>query len=85
MPEEINETTLENGQDIKCCVKYKYLGVEITNEGTLDTAIKERNLLEKKAITVLNGVLWDRNINSSNKRLIYNAIIKSVITYSCEI
>ena len=53
-------------------MKYKYVGVEITNGGMLDTAIKERNLLRKKTITVLNGLLWDRNINSSNKRLIHH-------------
>ena len=67
------------------CVKYKYLEVEITNEGTLDIAIKEQNQLGKKVITILSRILWDRNINSSNKRLIYNTIIKSVITYSYEI
>ena len=64
------EETLENGQEIKCCAKLKYPGVEITNEGTLGTAIKERKLQGKKAITVLNEILWDRNINSSNKRLV---------------
>ena len=46
---------LESRQEIKCCAKYKYLGVEITNEGMLDTAIKERNLLGKNNITVPNG------------------------------
>ena len=64
--EDKNEA-LENGQEIKFCVTYKHLGVEITNEGTLDTAIKERNLLENKVVTVLNGTLWDRNIDSNNK------------------
>ena len=38
---------IENGQDITCCAKYIYLGVDITNEGTLDTSIKELNLLGK--------------------------------------
>ena len=57
---------------MKRCAKYKYLGEEITNEGTWETATKERNLLEKKLITVLNG---KRNMHS---------VIKSIITYSCE-
>ena len=48
---------LENGHEIKCCAKYKYLGVETTNEGTLDTAMKERNLSREKVIAVLNGML----------------------------
>ena len=54
---EQRKLTLENGQEIKCYIKHKFLGVEITNEGTLDTAIKERNLPGKKAITTLNGML----------------------------
>ena len=62
---EQQNLTLKNGQEIKCCTKYKYLGVEVTNRGTLDTAIKERNPLEKKLITVLKGIPWDRNINNS--------------------
>ena len=61
----------------------KYLWVQITNEGTLDTTIKEWSLLGKKT-TVPNRTLWDRNINN-NKRLIYNITIKIIITYSCEI
>ena len=82
---EKSNLTLESGQEIKCCAKYKYLGVDITNKGTLYTTIKERNLLGKKTITVPDGILWDRNINSSNKKLTYNIIMKSIITYSCEI
>ena len=35
--------------------------IQITNERTLDTIIKERKLLGKKATTVLNGILWNRN------------------------
>ena len=61
-------TKLENEQEIKFCAIYKHLGVEITNERTLDTAIKEQNLLGKKAITVLKGILWDRNILGWGKR-----------------
>ena len=45
---EQRNLTLENWQEINCCAKYEYLGMEITNEGTLDIAIKKQNLLGKK-------------------------------------
>ena len=82
---EQQDLILEEGKKIKCCTKYKYLGMQITNDGLLDTAIKERNQLGRNAITVLNGILWDRSINNKNKTLIYNTIIKSITTYSCEV
>ena len=63
---EQRNLTLEIGQEIKCCVKYKYSGVDITNQETLDTAIKQRNLLEK-VLPVLNGILWDRNKQQQQK------------------
>lgn len=40
---------LVNGQRIKNCQTYKYLGVNITNDGTLVDAIKNRNIQGRKA------------------------------------
>ena len=53
---EQRNLTLENGQEIKCCAKYKYSIVEITNGKTLDAAIEERNLLGRKLITIQNEI-----------------------------
>lgn len=33
----------------------------------------------------MNGILWDKNISKNNKKLIYNTIIKSIVTYSSEV
>lgn len=38
-----------------------------------------------RAIALLNGVLWDRNINNHNKKQIYDTIVKSITTYGCEV
>lgn len=76
---------LENGQHIKQCEKYKYLGITLTNNGSLDDAIRERNTQGRKAITLLNGILWDKNISRENKIRIYNTIVKAIITYSSEV
>lgn len=55
---EQHNLILRNGQLIKCCKKYKYLEMEITNEGTSDegAAIKERNLQGRKTIILLNKI-----------------------------
>ncbi|XP_060522514.1 uncharacterized protein LOC132699683 [Cylas formicarius] len=58
---------LEDGQAIKSCETYKYLGMYIASTGTLDYAIKERNNQGRKAITMLNTFLWDQKITRRNK------------------
>lgn len=79
------DMTLEDGRTLKSCSKYKYLGLSMTNDGTLDEAIKERNVHGRKAIRMLNTVLWDQNISKENKHRIYNAIVKSIVTYGSEV
>ena len=54
----------------------------INKDGNIDGAIEERNNQGKKAITLLNSILWDRNISITNKHAIYNTIVKSIATYS---
>ena len=76
---------LEDGRYINGCEEYKYLGVWLTQDGKFDRAIRERNLQGRKAIAMLNGVLWDQRISKENKRRIYNAIVKSIITYGSEV
>lgn len=76
---------VEENQEIKLCEDYKYLGVKITQDGKLDAAIKERNIQGRKGISLLNSVLWDKNISKENKKRIYNTIIKSITTYGCEV
>ncbi|XP_060528291.1 uncharacterized protein LOC132703178 [Cylas formicarius] len=83
--EEYKKWVLEDGQTIKSCETYKYLGMYISNSGTLDYAIKEQNNQGRKAITMLNTFLWDQKITRRNKHLIYNTIIKSIVTYSSEV
>lgn len=75
----------EQHQIIKHCNKYKYLGMTITQDGTTEQAIQERNTQGRRAISLLNNILWDQNISKNNKQNIYNSIVKSVITYSSEV
>lgn len=76
---------LEDGQVIEGCEGYKYLGTKISSSGTLEEAIKERNNQGRKAISMLNSVLWDNKISKTNKHRIYNAIVKSIVSYGSEV
>ncbi len=76
---------LEDGQHIESCEQYKYLGVNLTSDGKLDQAIRDRNLLGRKAIAMLNGILWDQRISKDNKKRIYNSVVKPIITYGSEV
>lgn len=49
----------EDGRNLESCSNCKYLGVDITQNGALDNALKERNIQNKKAIKSLNNILWD--------------------------
>ncbi|XP_043498441.1 uncharacterized protein LOC122525861 [Polistes fuscatus] len=79
------DLTLENGITINHCQEYKYLGLKITQDGTLDKNIQERCTQGRKAIALLNTILWDQSISKENKHNIYNSIVKSIITYSSEV
>ncbi|XP_044766857.1 uncharacterized protein LOC123322865 [Coccinella septempunctata] len=76
---------LEDGQVIEGCKGYKYLGTQLSSSGTLEEAIKERNNQGRKAISMLNSVLWDNKISKTNKHRIYNAIVKSIVSYGSEV
>ncbi|XP_044760889.1 uncharacterized protein LOC123318344 [Coccinella septempunctata] len=77
--------TLEDGTQISHCTEYRYLGMKLTHDGTLDAAIKDRNVQGRKAISMMNGILWDQSISKSNKHRIYNTILKSIVTYGSEV
>ena len=51
----------------------------------MDIAIKGRNTVGRKAIAMLNGVRWDQRISKEDKKRIYKTIVKSILTYGCEV
>ncbi|KAH1002379.1 hypothetical protein HUJ04_008467 [Dendroctonus ponderosae] len=52
------DLVLKMGQQIKSCDEYKYLGLKITAEGTLDRAIKDRNYIETAEYnTIVKSIL----------------------------
>ncbi|CAG9840007.1 unnamed protein product, partial [Diabrotica balteata] len=66
---------------IKHCCDYKYLGITISQDETLEKAIREINTSGRKAIIMLNNILWDQSISKRNKNRIYETIVKSITLY----
>ncbi|XP_030746803.1 uncharacterized protein LOC115875475 [Sitophilus oryzae] len=83
--EQQNLILEQQQQEIKHCQKYKYLGMHITNDGSLDEEIKCINNQGKQAIRQLNSILWNKAISKENKHKIYNGIVKSIISYCSEV
>lgn len=52
---------------------------------TLEEVILDRNMKGRKAISMLNGILWDRTINKMNNNRKYDTLEKSTIMYSGEV
>ncbi|XP_030767351.1 uncharacterized protein LOC115891091 [Sitophilus oryzae] len=48
---------LDNGQEIKQCQEYEYLGITFDNTGTDGREIEKRIINAKKIIGCLNGIL----------------------------
>lgn len=54
---------LENSRNM--CTTYKYMGVKITKNGSLENVIEERNCLGR--IAAIKNVIWDQHISITNE------------------
>lgn len=75
--------TLDNGRQIYHCQKYEYLDMNLTNDRTIDTSMKDGNVQEIKSISMVNG--YRGSSNMENKQRVCNTIIKSIIIYKSEV
>ena len=72
---------LENNEEIENCQAYKYLGVQIKQDGRDTDEIKERVGMGRRAMERLNGIWWHDQITRGRKVQIYNTIVKSILLY----
>ena len=59
-------------------------GFNITADGDCSHAIKRRLLLGRKAMTILDSILKNRDITLPTKVHIVKAIVFPVVIYGCE-
>jgi hypothetical protein len=60
-----------NGNTIPTVTQFKYLGSVVQENGSSDLEIDKRISETRRVISMLNSVLWNRNILHSTKLLIY--------------
>ena len=75
----------DDGEEIKPCTDYTYLGTKIDQFGDNTTEIKHRISQTRKAINALNSIWWHKNITKNRKLYIYHTIIQSILVYGAEV
>jgi hypothetical protein len=69
---------------IRDCVRFKYLGVTITKEGTSTEEIDHKIIQGRTVIGKLNSVLWNDKITMKTKKMIFSTVLESIVTYGSE-
>lgn len=64
--------------------EYKYLGSVISQEGNTKKDIQNRIVQGRKAIQLLNSLLWSTRIKMKTKIMLYYAIVEPILSYGSE-
>jgi hypothetical protein len=75
---------LDNDDIITGWTEFRYLGSIFTKDRRDTKNIRHRVTQAQKIISALNGVWWSKDITKIQKKLIYNSMVKSVLTYGAE-
>jgi F0F1-type ATP synthase delta subunit len=76
---------LEDNVEIKGSMAFKYLGAIFTNSGKCKEEMLNRNEQARKATITLNNLLWSKHISLNTKKKIFFTVVKSILSYSCEL
>jgi len=82
--EEVRDLEVDENRQIKGTDKFKYLGFLISKNGTTEGEISNRLGQTRTCIRQLNPVLWDRHITKHTKTIIFQTIVRSIMTYGAE-
>ena len=73
-----------DGETVETVADFIFGGSKITADGDCSHEIKRHLLLERKAMTNLDGILKSRDITLSTKVHLVKAMVFPVIMYGCE-
>ena len=73
-----------DGETVETVVDFILGGSKITADGDCNHEIKRRLLLERKAMTNLDGILKSRDVTLPTKVCIVKAMVFPVVMYRCE-
>jgi hypothetical protein len=82
---EIAQDIKIRGNTIEACMEFKYLGVTLTHTGSSHRDISNKIAQGKKAIQLLNSILWSKKVQKKTKKMLYSTIIESIGLYGAEI
>jgi hypothetical protein len=60
------------------------MGSIVQDNGSSDLEIEKRISETRSVISMINSILWSRNILHGTKLTVYNATVKSILTYGVE-
>jgi hypothetical protein len=75
---------MDNGDIITGCTEFRYLETIFTKDVRDTKNTCHRVTQARKIIGALNGVWRSKNITRNWKKIIYNSMVKSVLTYEAE-
>ena len=81
---DTNHLEMDNGDIITGCTKFRYLGTIFTKAGRDTENVRHRVTQARKIIRALNRVWWSKTITRKWKKMIYNSMVKGVLTYGAE-
>ena len=73
-----------DGETMEIVTDFIFLGSKITADGDCSHEIKRRLLLGRKAITILDSILKNRDITLPTKVHVVKAMVFPVVMYECE-
>ena len=73
-----------DGETVETVSDFIFLGSKITTDGDCSHEIKRRLLLERKAMTNLDGILKSRAITLPTKVRLVKAMVFPMVMYGCE-
>ena len=79
-----NDVLEIEGNKIKKVNYFKYLGSMIQEDGSTNLEIENRISQGRRAIGILNSLLWSNNIINKTKTMIYKSIVESILIYRAE-
>ena len=73
-----------DGETVETVTDFVFLGFKITADGDCSHEIKKCLLLERKAMTIFDGILKSKEIILPAKVHLVKAMVFSVVMYGCE-
>ena len=66
-------------------MSYKYLEIELSGYGDVETEVREQTTRVTKIASCLNATIWrNKNIGKEAKSRIYKTAIRPIMTYTAE-